>query len=100
MTEPLTIGQRIVAKWEGPASDWSEPADLAEAIDAAIAAEREACASLADVHGQRHASFGKDYYDAASAAWHIRDAIRARSTDSNGGPSLDERQKQRDGDGD
>lgn len=38
-TEPLTIGQRIVAKWEGPASPWSEPADLAEAIDKAIAAE-------------------------------------------------------------
>ena len=38
-TEPLTTGQSIVAKWEGPASPWSEPADLAEAIDKAIAAE-------------------------------------------------------------
>jgi hypothetical protein len=47
MTEPLTIGQRLVARWEGPSSGWSEPADLAEAIDAAIAAEREACASKA-----------------------------------------------------
>jgi len=37
MTEPLTTGQQIVAKWEGPPSGWSEPADLAEAIDDAIA---------------------------------------------------------------
>lgn len=48
MTEPLTLGQRIVAKWEGPASDWSEPADLADGIDAAIDAavkeERMRCA--------------------------------------------------------
>ena len=41
MTEPLTIGQQLVARWEGPSSGWSEPADLAEAIDAAIAAEIE-----------------------------------------------------------
>jgi len=47
-TEPLTIGQRIVARWESIDSGWSEPADLAEAIDAAIAAEREACAKIAD----------------------------------------------------
>jgi RNase adaptor protein for sRNA GlmZ degradation len=51
-TEPLTIGQQLVARWEGPASGWSEPADLAQAIDAAIAAEREACAQLAE--GTRH----------------------------------------------
>jgi hypothetical protein len=37
--EPLTTGQSIVAKWESPASPWSEPADLAEAIDRAVAAE-------------------------------------------------------------
>jgi len=49
-TEPLTIGQSIVAKWEGPAGPWTEPADLAEAIDAAIAAEREACAKIADTY--------------------------------------------------
>lgn len=47
-TEPLTIGQQLVARWEGPASGWSEPADLAEAIDATIAAERERCAALLD----------------------------------------------------
>jgi hypothetical protein len=48
MTEPLTIGQQLVARWEGVNSGWSEPADLAEAIDAAIAAEREACARICD----------------------------------------------------
>ena len=48
MTEPLTIGQRLVARWEGLNSGWSEPADLAEAIDDAIAAEREACASVVE----------------------------------------------------
>ena len=51
MTEPLTIGQQLVARWEGVNSGWSEPADLAEAIDAAIAAEREACAKLAEQTG-------------------------------------------------
>jgi hypothetical protein len=39
--EPLTTGQSIVAKWEGPSSPWSEPADLAEAIDVALALEYE-----------------------------------------------------------
>jgi len=53
MTEPLTTGQSLVARWEGTNSGWSEPADLAEAIDEAIAdavlAERERCCQL--VHG-------------------------------------------------
>lgn len=40
-TEPLTTGQQIVAKWEG-LNGWTEPADLAEAIDDAIAAARSA----------------------------------------------------------
>jgi hypothetical protein len=40
-TEPLTVGQRIVAKWEG-LNGWTEPADLAEGIDEAIAAARSA----------------------------------------------------------
>lgn len=39
-TEPLTIGQQLVARWEGLDSGWSEPADLAEAIDAAIGRAR------------------------------------------------------------
>jgi hypothetical protein len=46
MTEPLTIGQQLVARWESVNSGWSEPADLAEAIDAAIAAERERCVRI------------------------------------------------------
>lgn len=41
-TEPLTTGQRIVAKWESLDSGWSEPADLAKGIDDAIAADRSA----------------------------------------------------------
>ena len=45
-TEPLTIGQQIVARWEGLDSGWGEPADLAEAIDKAIADERERCAAI------------------------------------------------------
>ena len=40
MTEPLTIGQQLVARWESVNGGWSEPADLAEAIDAAVAASR------------------------------------------------------------
>lgn len=47
MTEPLTVGQQIVAKWESLESGWSEPADLADGIDAALKAEREACAEWA-----------------------------------------------------
>lgn len=47
-TEPLTIGQQLVARWESIDSGWGEPADLAEAIDDAIAAEREACAKLVE----------------------------------------------------
>jgi hypothetical protein len=50
MTEPLTTGQSLVARWEGTDSGWSEPADLAEAIDEAIAeavlAERERCCQI------------------------------------------------------
>lgn len=34
-TEPLTVGQQLVARWES-GTGWSEPADLAEAIDAEI----------------------------------------------------------------
>lgn len=48
MTEPLTIGQKLVARWEGVDSGWSEPADLAQAIDEAIAAERERTAKLVE----------------------------------------------------
>jgi hypothetical protein len=40
-TEPLTTGQQIVAKWEG-LNGWTEPADLAQGIDDAIAAARSA----------------------------------------------------------
>lgn len=45
-TEPLTVGQRIVAGYETDLI--SEPCEYAAAIDAAIAAEREACASIAE----------------------------------------------------
>jgi hypothetical protein len=74
-TEPLTEGQSIVAKWESLTCPWSEPADLAEAIDEAIAAEREACAKIAD-----DAATGWDGQHGRSVAYGIRDAIRARST--------------------
>lgn len=50
-TGPLTIGQQIVEWWESSTSA-SEPADLAERIDAAIAAEREGCATVADEYSQ------------------------------------------------
>lgn len=36
VTEPLTVGQKLVAQWETGAG-MSEPADLAEAIDRALA---------------------------------------------------------------
>ncbi|MBK9497149.1 MAG: hypothetical protein IPO08_22070 [Xanthomonadales bacterium] len=40
-TEPLTIGQQLVARWESEDNGWSEPADLAEAIDREIATQRQ-----------------------------------------------------------
>lgn len=54
MTEPLTTGQRLVARWESANSGWSEPADLAEAIDKAIAAERERCCVIVFSHCSLH----------------------------------------------
>ena len=45
-TEPLTIGQQIVAAHE--LDMIAEPCDLAQRIDDAIAAEREACATVAE----------------------------------------------------
>ena len=74
-TEPLTTGQSIVAKWEGPASSWSEPADLAEAIDKAIAAEREACAKIADNYAETIKP-----YPWVKTASDVAELIRARST--------------------
>jgi hypothetical protein len=74
-TEPLTTGQSIVAKWESPASPWSEPADLAEAIDKAIAAEREACARIADERERTDLAEQR-----AWEAGQIAKLIRARST--------------------
>ena len=47
-TEPLTTGQRLVSEWERDII--AEPCELAEAIDAAIAAERERCANLAETY--------------------------------------------------
>jgi hypothetical protein len=48
-TEPLTAGQQIVAAWETDII--AEPCELAECIDqriaAAVKAEREACAKMA-----------------------------------------------------
>jgi hypothetical protein len=56
-TEHLTTGQQIVAKWEG-LNGWSEPADLAEGIDDAIAAARSAAleeaAKVADKAGYKY----------------------------------------------
>ena len=46
-TEPLTAGQKVVAQWETDGSLF-EPCELAQLIDDAIEAEREACAKLAD----------------------------------------------------
>ena len=42
-----TVGQKIVDKWEALDSPWSEPADLARAIDDAIFEERLRCSKLA-----------------------------------------------------
>lgn len=80
MTEPLTVGQQIVARWEGSASGWSEPADLAEVIDSAIAGEREACALLADeFRDLPHGSVPVSGLEATwAAAKQIADAIRNR----------------------
>ena len=79
-TEPLTTGQSIVAKWEGPSSPWSEPADLAEAIDKAIAAEREACAQAATAlpppEGLTHGAWDRGYLAGRLAA---AAAIKART---------------------
>ena len=66
-TEPLTIGQQIVAKWEAAESPWSEPADLAEAIDDAVKAEREACAkaaepSLRDLYAPTYGTYDRGYH--------------------------------------
>lgn len=72
----MTTGQSIVATWEAPDSPWSEPADLAEAIDKAIAAEREACAKIAEARAK----------DAEHGTWQAQEGlliaadIRARST--------------------
>lgn len=74
-TEPLTIGQRIVAWWETTTSA-SEPADLAERIDDATAAEREACAKIAaapirSIEAPTHGAWERGYRagrDEAAAA--------------------------------
>jgi hypothetical protein len=78
-TEPLTEGQSIVAKWESLTCPWSEPADLAEAIDEAIAAEREACAKIAEGYwggGMPEDDRGEAIMD---AAYRIAEGIRERS---------------------
>lgn len=63
----LYNGQQLVARWEGPNSGWSEAADLALAIDEAIAAERERCCQIV---------FGQASSD--NAAQRTVDAIRGR----------------------
>lgn len=73
-TEPLTIGQQLVAKWESLDSGWSEPADLADAIDYAIATERERCAMIAQSYyrqstfNSRVRSLGQDAADGIANA--------------------------------
>lgn len=74
-TEPLTIGQQIVAKWESLNSGWSEPADLAEAIDAALAAENEACAKLAEQMASRLGG-----HTGCTCYQTVPEAIRSRRT--------------------
>jgi hypothetical protein len=64
-TEPLTTGQKLVARWESQNSGWAEPADLAEAIDKAIADGMHAgwnFAMCSDV------KVGHAHYEAAIAA--------------------------------
>lgn len=56
-TGPLTTGQQIVAWWETSTSA-SEPADLAERIDAEIVAERERCAKICDHYVTPHGRAG------------------------------------------
>ena len=63
MTGPLTIGQQLVARWEGVNSGWSEPADLAEAIDKAIEEARIAAIEQA-AHVSRHI-----WFDAQDTEW-------------------------------
>lgn len=78
MAEPLTVGQQLVARWEWLNSGWSEPADLAQAIDDAIAAESEACAKALDrrASAYRPDDRGHDILTAAAAE------IRARNETS------------------
>jgi hypothetical protein len=81
-TEPLTVGQRIVAGYETDLI--SEPCEYAEAIDAAIAAaivaEREACARLAleipPPEGPAHGAWDRGYLAGRLAA---AAAIKART---------------------
>jgi hypothetical protein len=71
-TEPLTLGQKIVAAYETDMI--AEPCELAAAIDKAVEAEREACAKVAEG--------GSFLHDASPAAHFGREcaaAIRRRS---------------------
>lgn len=82
--EPLTTGQRIVARWEGLNSGWSEPADLAEGIDEAIAAARSAAleeaAKVADTGMLVPPDGGSPTQDEIDVAERIAAAIRALKT--------------------
>lgn len=79
-TGPLTVGQQIVAWWETTTSA-SEPADLADKIDVAIAAERERCAKAVEAVGEWVTSGPPG--SAVARPSHYKDfaaAIRARKT--------------------
>jgi len=86
-TEPLTIGQRIVAGFETDLI--SEPCEYAQAIDDAIAAEREACLRIVEPTAPRPCSCTScdcgNFDDAARVAvWDaekaLADSIRARNS--------------------
>lgn len=76
-TEPLTTGQKLVARWESADSGWSEPADLAEAIDQAIAAAYEDAAKIAENAEKRALKAGAT--NTAGYCLEVASAIRARA---------------------
>lgn len=77
LTKPLTTGQRIVAKWESLNSGWSEPADLAEGIDDAIAAALEEAAKVADEHHTRIGPSGYSDHGSQCASGRCNRSIAA-----------------------
>jgi hypothetical protein len=87
-TDPLTIGQRLIADYE--ADVIAQPWELAKAIDAAIAGEREACAKVCEIAANALIEHAVGMIDNSEAiaeiqpdqvvkSWHgLASAIRAR----------------------